>query len=177
MDGLSGRIADTQQAIPFVILVLAVVAVLGASLANLIIVLGVGSWIFSYRVVRGETLSVRNRLFVEASVVLGAGSRWVIRHHILPNVLPAIIVVVTLFVPETILFAAALSFLGLGVPAPTPEWGGMIAEGSQYLARRAMAGAGPGGLPHRHRAGHQPGRRLAARGARSGPTPRPLSGA
>jgi len=133
MDGLTGRLADTQQAIPFVILVLAVVAVLGASLSNLIIVLGVGSWIFSYRVVRGETLTVRRRPFVEASEALGADRAFVIRQHILPNVMPSIIVVVTLFVPETILFAAALSFLGLGVPPPTPEWGGMIADGSEYL--------------------------------------------
>jgi peptide/nickel transport system permease protein len=133
VDVVLGRLADIQQAIPFVVLALAVVAALGASLTNLIMVLGVGSWLFYYRVVRGEVLAIRERLFIEASEVIGASQVRIVARHIVPNVAASIIIVVTLFVPLVILFAAGLSFLGLGVPPPTPEWGSMIAEGTQYL--------------------------------------------
>lgn len=133
IDLVLGRIADIQQAIPFVILSLAVVAVVGASLPNLIAVLGIGSWVYSFRVVRAESLVVEGQPFVEASRALGAGPLHLVRHHVLPNVVPSIIVVMTLFVPQLIVYAAGLSFLGLGVPPPTPEWGSMIAEGTEYL--------------------------------------------
>ncbi len=135
VDTLLGRLADVQQAIPFVVLVLAIVAVLGSSLANLTIVLGVGSWIFYYRVVRGEVLAVREHLYVEAARAVGASQGRIFVRHILPNVSSSIIVVVTLFVPQVIVYTAGLSFLGLGVPLPTPEWGSLIAEGSEYLQR------------------------------------------
>ena len=133
VDGVIGRVADVQQAIPFVVLALAVVAVVGASLANLILVLGVGSWLFYFRIVRGEVLSVRQRPFIEAAVATGVGPGRLFTRHILPNVLPSIVVVVTLFVPNVIVFTAGLSFLGLGVPPPTAEWGRMIADGVDYL--------------------------------------------
>ncbi len=133
VDAILGRIADIQQAIPFVVLTLAVVSVLGASLLNLILVLGVGSWLFYYRVVRGEVLAVRERPFIEAAQVIGASRLRIVGGHILPNVAPSVIVVVTLFVPLVIVFTAGLSFLGLGVPPPTPEWGSMIADGTLYL--------------------------------------------
>lgn len=133
VDVVIGRVADVQQAIPFVVLALAVVAVVGASLANLILVLGVGSWLFYFRIVRGEVLSVRQRPFIEAAVATGVGPGRLFTRHILPNVLPSIVVVVTLFVPNVIVFTAGLSFLGLGVPPPTAEWGRMIADGVDYL--------------------------------------------
>lgn len=133
VDGVLGRLADIQQAIPFVVLTLAIVAALGASLINLIVVLGLGSWLFYFRVVRGEVLSVREQPYVEAAEVLGAPRSRIVIRHVLPNVAASIIVVVTLFVPLVIVFAAGLSFLGLGVPPPTPEWGSMIADGIPYL--------------------------------------------
>jgi peptide/nickel transport system permease protein len=136
VDLVVGRIADVQQAIPFVVLALAVVAVVGSSLANLILVLGAGSWLFYFRVVRGEVLAVRERPFVEAAVATGVGPGRLFAQHILPNVLPSIIVVVTLFVPNVIVFTAGLSFLGLGVPPPTAEWGRMIADGVDYLGEQ-----------------------------------------
>lgn len=132
-DVVLGRLADIQQAIPFVVLALAVVAVVGASLENLIIVLGVGSWIFYYRVVRGEVLKVREQPYIEAAEVLGVSRRRILARHVLPNVAPSIIIVATLFVPQVLIFTAGLSFLGLGVPPPTPEWGRLIAEGAEYL--------------------------------------------
>jgi peptide/nickel transport system permease protein len=133
VDLVIGRLADIQQAIPFLILTLAVVAVLGASLVNLVLVLGIGSWIYSYRVVRGEVLRVRERAFIEAARVLGATHGRILARHLLPNVLPSVIVVTTLFVPQVIIFTAGLSFLGLGVPPDVPEWGRLIADGTEYL--------------------------------------------
>ncbi len=142
-DLVLGRLADIQQAVPFVILVLAIVALVGASLTNLILVLGLGSWLFYFRVVRGEVLTVRGQPFVEASRVIGASQWRIIRRRVLPNVMPSIIVVVTLFVPQVIIFTAGLSFLGLGVPPTTPEWGSMIADGSQYLRDAPWLAMGP----------------------------------
>ncbi len=133
IDAVLGRLADIQQAIPFVILAMAVVAVVGPSLVNLILVLGLASWLFTYRVVRGEVLATRERPWVEAARALGIGDARIVWRQVLPNVMPSIVVVLTLFVPQTIMFAAGLSFLGLGVPPPTPEWGRMIADGADYL--------------------------------------------
>ncbi len=133
VDLVLGRVADIQQAIPFVILAMAIVAVVGPSLVNLILVLGLASWLFTYRVVRAETLTAHERPYVEAARALGIGDRRILWRQVLPNVLPSIVVVLTLFVPQTILFSAGLSFLGLGVPPPTPEWGRMIADGADYL--------------------------------------------
>jgi len=128
-----GRLADIAQAVPFVILAMAVVAVVGPSLVNLVLVLSVASWLFTFRVVRGEMLAARERPYVEAARALGIPDRRILWRQVLPNVLPSIVVVLTLFVPQTILFSAGLSFLGLGAPPPTPEWGRMIADGADYL--------------------------------------------
>ncbi|MBI1801566.1 MAG: ABC transporter permease [Chloroflexi bacterium] len=144
VDLILSRIADIQQAIPFLILIIAVVAVVGASLLNLILVLGVGSWLFYYRVVRGETLSVREEPYVEAARIVGCTTPRILFRYILPNVSASIIVIGTLFVPQVILFEAGLSFLGLGVQPPTPTWGGMIAEGRDYVASAWWLSVVPG---------------------------------
>src|SRR4029079_7959897 len=96
-----------------------VVAVLGASLANLILVLGLGSWIFYHRVVRAEVLRIREQPYIEAARALGGSSRSVLRRHVLPNVLPSVIVVATLFVPQVIVFTAGVALPCRGVP-PRP---------------------------------------------------------
>ena len=133
LDTIIGRVADIQQAIPLLILALAVIAVVGSSILNLVIVLGGGSWLYYYRVVRGQVLAVRERPYIEAARAVGVADRRILWRHILPNVAGSIVVIVTLEIPQVILFTAGLTFLGLGVPPPTPEWGRLIFEGRDYL--------------------------------------------
>lgn len=138
------RLADIQQAIPFLTLILAVVAVVGTNLINLIVVLGVGSWIFYFRVVRAEALRVREEVYIEAARAIGCSETRILGKYVLPNVLASIVVIATLFVPQVIVFEAGLSFLGLGVQPPTPTWGGMIAEGREYVSRAWWLSVLPG---------------------------------
>ncbi len=128
-DALIMRVVDVFQAIPFTILAIAVAVVLGPSLRNVIIVLGISSWVNYARVVRGETLAQRNSEFVVAARGLGADSRRVLFYHVLPQVTASIIVLSSLLVGSMILFEASLSFLGLGVQPPTPSWGNMVLDG------------------------------------------------
>lgn len=137
-------VTDIQLAIPFLVLALAVVAVLGASLFNLIVVLGVTNWVQYARVVRAEVLVLRGREFVQAARVLGASPIRVMLRHLLPNVSSSILVISSLLVAKMILFESSLSFLGLGVPPSTPTWGSMIADGRNYIARAWWVAAIPG---------------------------------
>jgi peptide/nickel transport system permease protein len=134
LDDLVMRLGDIQLAFPALVLAVGVLAVLGASLGNVILVLGVTGWVAYARIARGETLSFKQRDFVEAARSLGATDRQIIARHILPNVLPPITVVATFSVARTIIAEASLSFLGLGIPPPAPSWGAMLDEGRNYLA-------------------------------------------
>lgn len=127
------RLADVQLAVPFLVLALAVVAAVGPSLANLVAVLGLTGWVLYARVIRSEVLSLKERDYVQAARALGAAGGRILFRHILPNALSSMIVVATLQVARMILFEASLSFLGVGVPPPTPTWGGMVADGRGYL--------------------------------------------
>ncbi len=133
LDDLVMRLGDVQLAFPVLVLAVAVLAVLGASLLNLIVVLGVTGWITYARIVRGEVLTLRERDFVAAARALGANDAWIVRRHLLPNVLPPLVVVATFSVARTIIAEASLSFLGLGIPAPEPSWGAMLDEGRNYI--------------------------------------------
>lgn len=128
------RVADVQLAIPFMVFALALVAAVGQSLTNLIVVLGLTGWVLYARVVRVETLSLREREFVLAARSVGVRGIDIARRHILPNAMSSIIVLISIQMARMMLFEASLSFLGLGVPPPTPTWGGMIADGRGYLA-------------------------------------------
>jgi peptide/nickel transport system permease protein len=134
LDAVISRAIDTFLSIPFIILVLAVVGILGPSLLTLIMVLGFTGWASYARVARGETMSVRERDFVSAARALGASGSRVSLRHILPNIMASMIVLATLDVAATILAESSLSFLGLGVQPPTVTWGLMIADGKDYIA-------------------------------------------
>jgi peptide/nickel transport system permease protein len=128
------RLADIQLAIPTILLAIALVGVLGPSLRNLIFVLGVTGWVIYARTIRGVVLSLREQQFVEAARALGSGDRRTLFRYIMPNVWTPAIVVASQQMGFMIIMESALSFLGLGVPPPTPTWGGMIADGRGYLA-------------------------------------------
>jgi peptide/nickel transport system permease protein len=138
------RIVDLNLAFPLILLALAVVALLGASLRNLVIVMSITTWMIYARVVRGLSLSLREQEFVQAVRALGAHDIRIIARHVLPNVLAPIMVIWTLEVARVILMESALSFLGLGVPPPTPTWGRMLAEGRDYLTVAGWISIFPG---------------------------------
>jgi peptide/nickel transport system permease protein len=123
------RLADVQLAFPFLLLAIAIIGVLGASLLNLIIVLGIANWVVYARVVRSEVLSVRSREFVTAARCTGASTTRILARHVLPNIVPSVIVIATFGVANAIIAEAGLSFLGMGVPPEIPSWGGMLADG------------------------------------------------
>ena len=135
LDALIMRLVDIQLAFPFILLAIAVIAVLGAGLRNVIIVLGVARWMDYARVVRGDVLTVRELEFVVAARALGAANRVIIPRHVLPNVLTPIIIVATFAVATNIITEASLSFLGLGVEPTIPTWGSMLADGRAYVGR------------------------------------------
>jgi peptide/nickel transport system permease protein len=133
LDDLLMRLGDIQLAFPVLVLAIAVLAVLGSSLGNLILVLGLTGWVTFARIVRGETLSLRQREFVDAARALGARDGAILARHVFPNVLPPLVVVATFSVARTVIAEASLSFLGLGIPPPAPSWGAMLDEGRNYL--------------------------------------------
>ena len=144
VDDLIMRATDTMLAMPFILLALAVIAVLGPSLRNIIFVLGITSWVSYARIVRAEVLTLRTREFIVATLALGSGGRRIVFRHLLPNVLTPVIVIATLEVARMIILESALSFLGLGVQPPTPTWGGMLADGRAYLSTAWWQATFPG---------------------------------
>jgi ABC-type dipeptide/oligopeptide/nickel transport system permease subunit len=127
------RLVDIQLAFPFILLALAIIGVLGPGLRNVILVLGVAGWMVYARVVRGQTLSIREREFVEAARAIGAGDFRIIRRHVLPNTLAPVIIVATFAVATCIITEASLTFFGLGVEATIPTWGSMLSDGRAYM--------------------------------------------
>ncbi|MBS7703453.1 ABC transporter permease [Chelatococcus asaccharovorans] len=143
-DAVILRLIDIQLAFPLVLLVIAVVAVVGPSLTNLIIIMGLSGWPRFARVVRGSVLSVRNKEFVEAARAIGVKTPRIMLQHILPNVLSAVIVYASFDLARMILLEATLSFLGLGVQPPSPTWGGMISDGAKYMSLSWSVSLSPG---------------------------------
>jgi peptide/nickel transport system permease protein len=144
VDAVIMRIADLNLAFPLILLALAVVALLGANLRNLVIVMAITTWMIYARVVRGVSLGLREREFVQAARARGAPDARLIVRHVLPNVVAPVMVIWTLEVARIILMESALSFLGLGVPPPTPTWGRMLAEGRDYLTVAGWIAIFPG---------------------------------
>jgi peptide/nickel transport system permease protein len=128
------RIVDIFLAIPYILFAVAVVGALGAGITNLILVLACTRWVQFARIVYGQTLSVREKEYVEAARVRGNSQLRILAAHILPNVSTPVIVVMTLEFAFMIIMESALTFLGLGVSPNTPTWGWMLAEGKDYMS-------------------------------------------
>jgi peptide/nickel transport system permease protein len=133
VDDVISRVIDVLMAFPGILLAIALVAVLGPSLTNVVMALSVIGWVGYARLVRGQALRAREFDFVQAARALGAGSRRIVIRHILPTALPAVVVQATLGMAGAIIAEAALSFLGLGVQPPTPSWGTMLDAGRSHL--------------------------------------------
>jgi peptide/nickel transport system permease protein len=118
---------------PRLILLIVIIAMFDASIFLVVVVLGLTGWMSVARIIRGEVLSLREREFVQAARALGMGDLRIIFRHVIPNAIAPVIVFATLGIGNTILVEAGLSFLGLGVPPPTPSWGSMINEGRDTL--------------------------------------------
>jgi ABC-type dipeptide/oligopeptide/nickel transport system permease subunit len=133
VDTVIMRFTDMLLAFPRILLALCVVALLGVGLENVMIAVGIAGIAGYARVVRGSVFSAKEQLYVEAARVVGCNSPRILFRHVLPNVVAPVIVLATLDVAHAILAASSLSFLGLGVQPPTPEWGLMLNEGRNYL--------------------------------------------
>ena len=137
-------VTDIQLAVPFLVLALAVAAVVGPSLWNIVAILGVTNWVQYARVVRAECLVLREREFIQAAQTMGISTPMILLRHLLPNVMSSVIVISSLLVAKMILFESSLSFLGLGVPPETPTWGTMISEGRDYIGNAWWVATIPG---------------------------------
>jgi ABC-type dipeptide/oligopeptide/nickel transport system permease subunit len=134
LDSLIMRTADIFMAYPFMLLTISVIAVLGNSMFNLILVLGISDWTIYARTIRGSVLSLKEKEFVEAARAAGTRNLSIITRHILPNVISPLLVLGTLRVANIIIWESGLSFLGMGVPPPAPSWGRMLADGRMYIS-------------------------------------------
>ncbi len=132
VDTVLARLIDVVLSVPFLLVAIALVSITGPSLLVTVLVIGFFSWASVARIVRGQVLSLREREFVEAARSLGASDIRIMFVDILPNVLAPVIVYASLLIPVVIVVEATLSFLGLGLPPPTADWGGMISESQNY---------------------------------------------
>lgn len=138
-DYVMQRFVDTAQAIPPLILLIGVMAVLGPSVLNVVLALGARSALSLSRVIRGQVISIRNEQYVEGARAVGATHFRILGLHVLPNIFPVVIVLVSTTIGSLMVAEASLSFLGYGVPPPAPSWGGMMsAEGRVYILIQPM---------------------------------------
>nr|WP_294086748.1 nickel transporter permease [Sphaerobacter sp.] len=143
-DIISQRVIDVMLAFPDLLLALAIIAVLGPSLMNVMIAVGIGSVPTYARLMRGQVLSLKRKEYVEAARAIGAPTRRILFLHILPNALSPMIVLASLGIASSILSAAALSFIGMGAQPPTPEWGAMLSNGREFLREEWWIATFPG---------------------------------
>ena len=143
-DMLVMRFADIQLAMPFILLAITFIAIVGGSLTNTIILLIVSQWVQYARLVRGSVLTLREREFILSSRAIGVKDWRIILQHLLPNLIGPVIVLMTLNVANNILLESSLTFLGLGVDPTIPSWGGMLADGRTYLQTAWWVSVFPG---------------------------------
>jgi peptide/nickel transport system permease protein len=144
LDPVIARVTDVLLAFPFLILAVGLAAILGPSLLNATIALGVGAAPGLIRIARGEALALREEDYVRAAVANGGGDLTILMRHILPNMMNTLIVQATVTIPAAIIGEAALSFLGLGVQPPTPSWGVMLSEAQPYITEAPRLAVYPG---------------------------------
>lgn len=144
VDSVIMRVIDALLAIPGILLIMLIMAIVGPGVVTLIFVIGVTGWESYARVVRSEVLSVKERDFVKAAKAVGAKDVRILMHHILPNVASSFIVMAALSVSGIIIAESSLSFLGLGIQPPTVSWGGMLSDGKAYLATSWWLSVFPG---------------------------------
>ncbi|HZS33508.1 MAG TPA: ABC transporter permease [Methylomirabilota bacterium] len=144
VDDLVMRIADVQLAFPVIMLAIAIVAVVGTSPIALVGVLALSGWVLHARTVRANVLTIRQLEYVEAAAALGASRVRTVFRHVLPNTLAPILVIASSQFATMVLLESGLSFLGLGVQPPRPSWGGMLAEGRDYLSSAWWLATMPG---------------------------------
>ncbi|MBO0144305.1 ABC transporter permease [Agrobacterium sp. Ap1] len=143
-DMLVMRFADLQLAMPFILLAITFIAIVGGSLTNTIILLIVSQWVQYARLVRGSVLTLREREFILSARAIGVKDWRIIFQHLLPNLIGPVIVLMTLNVANNILLESSLTFLGLGVDPTIPSWGGMLADGRTYLQTAWWVSVFPG---------------------------------
>ncbi|MCS2608123.1 ABC transporter permease [Halomonas dongshanensis] len=144
IDMLVMRFADVQLALPFILLAITFIAVIGGGLTNMIILLIISQWVQYARLVRGSVLSLKDREFILSAQAIGVRDWRILFQHLLPNLLGPVIVLMTLNVANNILLESSLTFLGLGVDPVIPSWGGMLAEGRTYLQTAWWVSVFPG---------------------------------
>ena len=138
------RCVDVQLALPFILVALTFISILGGGLNNIILFMIVSQWVQYARLVRGMVLSVREREYVQAARSFGVRDLAMVRHHILPNVIGPVIILIALNVANNILLESSLTFLGLGVDPLIPSWGGMLADGRTYMQTAWWVSVFPG---------------------------------
>lgn len=133
IDNVMMRFVDAIYAMPFMFFVILLMVIFGRNIILIFVAIGAINWLDMARIVRGQTLSLKNKDFVEAARASGATEAHIIRRHIIPNLLGVVVVYVTLTIPQVILVESFLSFLGLGVQEPLTSWGALVNEGAQEL--------------------------------------------
>ena len=144
VDALMMRIVDILYAMPFMFFVILLMVFFGRNIVLIFVAIGAINWLDMARIVRGQTLSLKHREFVEAAQMTGASDMRIIRSHLLPHLMAPIIVYSTLIVASYILFEAALSFLGVGIQLPTASWGNLLAEAPNYYTTVPLLMLWPG---------------------------------
>ena len=144
IDSVISRIMEIFQAFPDLIFAMAIMTFLGKGVLNLFIALGLLTWVRTARMIRGSVMQLKEKEYIEASRACGASTFWIITKGLVPNCLSTIIVLVTLGIPNAIMYEASLSFLGIGIQPPTPSWGNMISAAQTFISYRPVYSIVPG---------------------------------
>lgn len=144
VDMVISRIMEIFQSFPDLIFAMAIMTFLGKGIINLFIALGLLTWVRTARMIRGQVMQLRETEYVEASRVSGANTFWIITKDLIPNCLSTIIVMITLGIPNAIMYEASLSFLGIGIQPPTPSWGNMISSAQTFITYLPLYSIMPG---------------------------------